>query len=138
MQMGWRKGQGLGRQSQGVSVPCAGRSPAQAVFGLNKTLLPAPGRVDPIPFEEKQDSMGLGRWQMEVRRGRAAPRRAAPAQASPRSRLAACGFLFTFSLTSGGDCDQGDRIAAAAGHGGGADGGAAGEKAGQGGARRRD
>ena len=25
------------------------------------------GRVDPVPFEQKDDHMGLGRWTMEVR-----------------------------------------------------------------------
>ena len=25
------------------------------------------GRVDPVPFEQKDDHMGLGRWAMEVR-----------------------------------------------------------------------
>ena len=24
------------------------------------------GRVDPVPFEQKDDHMGLGRWAMEV------------------------------------------------------------------------
>lgn len=56
--MGWQSGAGLGRFEQGNTELYCLRE-----YVLEQSTL---GRVDPVPFEMKDDHMGLGRWTMEV------------------------------------------------------------------------
>lgn len=60
--MGWQSGTGLGRDGQGTSF-----SPLSLLFSLYcRLLVHYTGRREPIPFELKDDNMGLGRWSYEV------------------------------------------------------------------------
>lgn len=65
--MGWESGTGLGKFNQGICNVLQFRTSMFFIYifySYNVSTLT--GRKDPVPFELKDDHMGLGRWALEV------------------------------------------------------------------------